>query len=123
MTVFWCVFGVSAQMILWMAAARVHYRTWWDHDKYTSEDTITDHQVGSALLGFIWPALAVFFCIICICAPIGWAMTTPSVGERKQKKREAKQEKLRELNKQTKVAEEQLERATQQLERATRALE
>jgi hypothetical protein len=115
MTVFWIIFGAGSQMGLWMAFSRFHYRHW-EWEKTTYE---VDRKGAAGLWGFLWPLLIIGYGFWGLFTVVGWAQTTPSLGERKKKKRKEKQEKLKDLNRQVKAAEHELRAATEQMKKAS----
>lgn len=107
------ILGLTAiQLIMWMTAARAHYR----HFAWARRTLEEDRRFFAALLGFIWPLTLAGWGIGCACRLIGWVITRPTLAEMREAHREQKHERLQDLDRQIKTAETELEEVTRGLE-------
>jgi hypothetical protein len=104
-TAFIAFSAVTVYLSMWMAVARWHYHWWWENDTTTKEER---RRISSGFVGLFWPLTSVWLVLYGLTALIGWAETTPSIGERREKRVKAKHERLRDLQKQIERAEAEL---------------
>jgi len=104
--------GIAGHAVMWPAAARFHYRTW-HYDSYTRDE---EKLFISAIWGFLWPAMVLWVMLITVYIALRYAMTAPSLGERKAAKVKARKERLADLDQQILKAEMELCKATQEFD-------
>lgn len=102
--------GIAGYYLVWALTARMMYRNYYQFDK--------DRRKEASFLGFIWPVTLIGCLVTGILKGPMWAVTTPSLTERQEKKRAAKREKLRDLNRQITDAEGYLKAATEHMRKA-----
>lgn len=78
---FYLIISIAGQSVLWPVFARIHYHVW-DWAKTTPEE---DRKAASGFWGFLWPLFLLSLILFGVFAVIGWAETTPSLKQRREK--------------------------------------